>query len=98
MLILGNVHKVVPKGANSGLNGNSVQPTGVVPKRCFDPSPEYKFAVILWPSLEIDFHGSKGPAFCPWKEQSPTTVGLDCGFTRCNFQLLREGSNSGFQS
>jgi hypothetical protein len=53
MLTLGNVHKVVPKGANSGLNGNSVQPTGVVPKRCFDPSPEYKFAVILWPSLEM---------------------------------------------
>jgi hypothetical protein len=29
MLTLGNVHKVVPKGANRGLNGNSVQLTGV---------------------------------------------------------------------
>jgi hypothetical protein len=98
MLTLGNVHKVVPKGANSGLNGNSVQPTGVVPKRCFDPSPEYKFAVILWPSLEMISMIAKALLFFTWKEQSPTTVVSGCGFTRCNFQLLREGSNSGLQN
>jgi hypothetical protein len=29
MLTLGNVHTVVPKGTKTGLNGDSVQPTGM---------------------------------------------------------------------
>jgi hypothetical protein len=98
MLTLGNVHKVVPKGANSGLNGNSVQPTGVVPKRCFDPSPEYKFAVILGPSLEMISIAVKALLFVLGKKNRLQRLDQTAASQDAIFFVLREGSNSGLQS
>jgi hypothetical protein len=63
MLTLGNVHRVVPKGANRGLNGNSAQPMGTARNRCLGSSREYELAAILWPCRHLDFHNKKSPPY-----------------------------------
>jgi hypothetical protein len=62
MLTPGNVHRLVPKGGNSGLNGISVQPMGIARNRCFGSPPEYELATILWPCSSPDFHQKKNPS------------------------------------
>jgi hypothetical protein len=80
---------VVPKGANRGLNGNSVQPTATARNGRFGASPECELAAILWPFHHLDFHFRKSTTLCIYEDEPSPMAVSDIDSLGCNFDLAK---------